>query len=214
MPFWKKSEDPWDYEPEKRPVPSAEAGGGEDAPGFFEELRGDLQNWNQERKEKKAQRQTPPPPMKCPWCGQEMEVGYVTSGRDAVRWWPGWPPRVLGPGDGCAHPGGPRGHRPPAVQDRLSLPRLPPDGAGDSRGGDPKAPDAGGSGGAGGRTASAGGPAENQPRTARLRCPPGGGRPGGRQAALNDIHKREKTDQWHSSISSTGPWGPARPPTP
>ena len=86
MPFWKKSEDPWDWEPEKRPAPSAEAGGGEDAPGFFEELRGDFQNWNQERKEKKAQREIPPPPMACPWCGQEMEVGYVTSGRDAARW--------------------------------------------------------------------------------------------------------------------------------
>ena len=81
MPFWKKSEDPWDYAPEKPPAPSAEAGGGEDAPGFLEELRGDFQNWNQERKEKKAQRQTPPPPMACPWCGQEMEVGYVTGAR-------------------------------------------------------------------------------------------------------------------------------------
>ena len=85
MPFWKKSEDPWDYEPEKRPAPSAEAGGGEDAPDFFEELRGDFQEWNQERKEKKAQRQAPPPPMKCPWCGQEMRMGYLVGGRDAVR---------------------------------------------------------------------------------------------------------------------------------
>ena len=96
MPFWKKSEDPWDYEPEKRPAPSAEAGGGEDAPGFFEELRGDFQNWNQERKEKKAQRQTPPPPMKCPWCGQEMEVGTIAGVRDSVLWWPGWPNKVFG----------------------------------------------------------------------------------------------------------------------
>ena len=90
MPFWKKSEDPWDYEPEKRPVPSAEAGGGEDAPGFFEELRGDLQEWNQERREKKRQRETPPPPMKCPWCGQEMEAGYITGGR-GVYWQHGVP---------------------------------------------------------------------------------------------------------------------------
>ena len=102
MPFWKKSEDPWDYEPEKRPAPSAEAGGGEDAPGFLEELRGDFQEWNQERKEKKAQRQTPPPPMECPWCGQEMEAGYITGGQYGANWWPGWPPRVFGPGDGAA----------------------------------------------------------------------------------------------------------------
>lgn len=101
MPFWKKSEDPWDYEPEKHPAPSAEAGGGEDAPGFLEELRGDFQNWNQERKEKKAQREIPPPPMACPWCGQEMEAGYITGGRDGANWWPGWPPKVLGPGNGA-----------------------------------------------------------------------------------------------------------------
>ena len=72
MPFWKKSEDPWDYEPEK-PSRPAEPGQEEKdcAPSLMDELRG----WNEERKEKKALRETPPPPMICPWCGQEMEVG-------------------------------------------------------------------------------------------------------------------------------------------
>ena len=39
--------------------------------------------------------------MACPWCGQEMEAGYITGGRDGANWWPGWPPKVLGPGNGA-----------------------------------------------------------------------------------------------------------------
>lgn len=93
MPFWKKSEDPWDYEPEK-PSRLAEPGQEEKdcAPSLMDELR----DWNEERKEKKALRETPPPPMICPWCGQEMEVGTITGGRDSVQWWPGWPNRFFG----------------------------------------------------------------------------------------------------------------------
>ena len=34
--------------------------------------------------------------MICPWCGQEMEVGTITGGRDSVQWWPGWPHRFFG----------------------------------------------------------------------------------------------------------------------
>ena len=98
MPFRKKSEDPWDYAPEKPPRPAEPGPEDKDyAPSLMDELR----DWNEERKEKKRQRETPPPPMACPWCGQEMEVGYVT-GRDAVRWWPGWPPRIIGGADGAA----------------------------------------------------------------------------------------------------------------
>ena len=91
MAFWKKSEDPWDVEPEKTARP-AETGEKEDAPSLLDELR----DWNEERKEKKRQREAPPPPMACPWCGQEMEVGTIIGGRDLVQWWPGWPKRVFG----------------------------------------------------------------------------------------------------------------------
>ena len=92
MAFWKKkSEDPWDVEPEKTARP-AEAGEKEDAPSLLDELR----DWNEDRKEKKRQREAPPPPMACPWCGQEMEVGTIIGGRDLVQWWPGWPKRVFG----------------------------------------------------------------------------------------------------------------------
>lgn len=86
MPFWKKSEDPWDWEPKRQTFPretGPETGDG--GSGLLDELRNDFQNWNQERKEKKHQRETPPEPIPCPWCGQEMEVGYLVGGRDAVR---------------------------------------------------------------------------------------------------------------------------------
>ena len=28
------------------------------------------------------------PPMECPWCGREMEIGYLGGGRDWVYWSP------------------------------------------------------------------------------------------------------------------------------
>ena len=60
MPFRKKSEDPWDYEPEKPPHPAEPGPEDKDyAPSLMDELR----DWNEERKEKKRQRETPPPPM-------------------------------------------------------------------------------------------------------------------------------------------------------
>ena len=93
MPFWRKSEDPWDYEPEK---PSRPAEPGQEEKDCAPSLMDELRDWNEERKEKKALRETPPPPMICPWCGQEMEVGTITGGRDSVQWWPGWPNRFFG----------------------------------------------------------------------------------------------------------------------
>ena len=101
MPFWKKSEDPWDYEPEK-PSRPAEPGPEEKdcAPSLMDELR----DWNEERKEKKRQRQTPPPPMACPWCGQEMEVGPLSEA--GIR--------------SCGGPAGPTGSSAPAARRSIS----------------------------------------------------------------------------------------------
>lgn len=86
MPFWKKSEDPWDIDPSKRRRPPAEekAESGEAAPGLLEELR----DWNEARKQKKAERV--PPPIPCPWCGKEMETGYLMGSR-GIWWAPGRP---------------------------------------------------------------------------------------------------------------------------
>ena len=86
MAFWKKSEDPWDWEPKRQPV-SRDTGSepGDGASGLLDELRDDFQDWNESRKAAKARRETPPEPIPCPWCGQPMEPGYLIGGRDAVR---------------------------------------------------------------------------------------------------------------------------------
>lgn len=82
MAFWKKSEDPWDIDPDKQrrmaPLPDEEDR--DPDTGLLEDLRA----WNEARKEKKARRETPPEPIPCPWCGKEMEPGYLIGGRDAV----------------------------------------------------------------------------------------------------------------------------------
>ena len=84
MPFWKKSEDPWDIDPAKqrRSVPVEEE---EKGPGLLDQL----QDWNKARKAEKAKRETPLPPMTCPWCGKEMETGYIMG--QGVWWAPGRP---------------------------------------------------------------------------------------------------------------------------
>ena len=108
MAFWKQSEDPWDRKPEKRREPK-ESG---------ENPIDRLDAWNERRRdaarEKEEARRLPPEP--CPWCGQEMEQGFITGGRDAVRWYPGThkfdPFRGLASGGGdLLHEGGVWGGR-------------------------------------------------------------------------------------------------------
>ena len=89
MPFWKKGEDPWDLQPEAGAKPRMTSA--QDTPTLFEELR----DWNEARRERKTQRETPPPATACPWCGQDMETGWIAGGRDGIQWWSGWPPRSL-----------------------------------------------------------------------------------------------------------------------
>ena len=75
MPFWRKSEDPWDMEPEKRRTWTA----GEPQPPAA-----DGEAWKVPGEKETAEEQTPSA-MTCPWCGQEMRMGYLVGGRDAVR---------------------------------------------------------------------------------------------------------------------------------
>lgn len=89
MPFWKKGEDPWGLQPEAGAKPRMTSA--QDTPTLFEELR----DWNEARRERKTQRETPPPATACPWCGQDMETGWIAGGRDGIQWWSGWPPRSL-----------------------------------------------------------------------------------------------------------------------
>lgn len=87
MAFWKRPEDPWDVDPQKErlrrekedrePVPS---------------LIGAIKEWNQERKAEQEAREAAlaaEPPEKCPWCGVDMERGYLASGRSPITWTPG-----------------------------------------------------------------------------------------------------------------------------
>lgn len=83
MAFWKRSEDPWDLDPDKRRSTVREENTEQDPDAGS--LLDDLRAWNEERKAQKARRETPPAPIPCPWCGKEMEVGYLIGGRDAVR---------------------------------------------------------------------------------------------------------------------------------
>ena len=87
MPFWKKSEDPWDRDPsKKRPAPQ---------PAESQEPKENpldtLKQWNEDRKARAKEKEEAKrlPPEKCPWCGQDMEQGFITGGRDGVNWYPG-----------------------------------------------------------------------------------------------------------------------------
>lgn len=86
MPFWKKSEDPWDMEPGKE----APAADGPEREG--ESLPDTVREWGARIKTALQKKEAPEgPPETCPWCGKEMEKGYITGGRDAVRWSRGKP---------------------------------------------------------------------------------------------------------------------------
>ena len=86
MPFWKKSEDPWDRKPEKRRPIIQEA---------LEEPKKSpleaLEDWNAKRKAdaKAKDAEKLLPPEKCPWCGKDMTQGYMITGRDPIHWYPG-----------------------------------------------------------------------------------------------------------------------------
>ena len=99
MPFWKKSDDPWDIDPAKKkqqaawweadppaqPDPDVTA---EAEPRLGDTLKSLFQT-------KETEEDTPIPAEKCPWCGKDMEWGCITGGRDGVVW-RNWKPRGLG----------------------------------------------------------------------------------------------------------------------
>ena len=85
MAFWKKSEDPWDIDPNQRRTASEPA---EKAPGLLDTLRGDWDAMQAEWQEKREKLRLPPE--KCPWCGEDMEQGFLMGGR-GVFWYRGTP---------------------------------------------------------------------------------------------------------------------------
>ena len=85
MAFWKKSEDPWDIDPSKRrPAPKP----AEKAPGLVDTIREEWDAMQKERQEKRKKLELPPE--KCPWCGKDMEQGFLMGSR-GVLWCRGIP---------------------------------------------------------------------------------------------------------------------------
>ncbi|MDD6408749.1 MAG: PF20097 family protein [Oscillibacter sp.] len=85
MPFWKKSEDPWDIDLSKRrPAPKL----AEKAPGLVDTIREEWDAMQKERQEKRKKLELPPE--KCPWCGKDMEQGFLMGSR-GVFWYRGIP---------------------------------------------------------------------------------------------------------------------------
>ena len=89
MGFWNRSEDPWDRDParerERRERASQER-------GAMENPLDSLRAWNEQRKAEaaeKAAKEAAEPAEKCPWCGKDMEQGFLTGGRDGTHWYPG-----------------------------------------------------------------------------------------------------------------------------
>lgn len=76
MAFWKKSDDPWDRKPGKRPTETACRG-----TGAAEEKEVPLVEKSVENVEN-----SPKTGEICPWCGEMMLSGYIYSGRDGT-WW-------------------------------------------------------------------------------------------------------------------------------
>ena len=102
MAFWKKSDDPWDVDPEKRKRRQAAwyernaSRDGDAAPAEEGESLKDMLGGLFKKKE-----EAPIPPEKCPWCGRDMDLGYIAGGRDGA-WWQSWKPTAMNiqPGDG------------------------------------------------------------------------------------------------------------------
>ena len=102
MALFKKSNDPWDVDPRKARARREKETEKEPAPSLF----GAIKEWNQERKAEAAEREAAlaaEPPEKCPWCGKDMERGYLGTGRGITMWTPGRPSAkaaLIGPSGG------------------------------------------------------------------------------------------------------------------
>ncbi|MDY3983923.1 PF20097 family protein [Dysosmobacter sp.] len=86
MAFWKKSEDPWDMKPKPVRTVSSAAPEGDEEP---ESLLDSVRDWA-EKKRSAEKSQLTLPVEKCPWCGGEMEQGFLSGGR-GVYWTRGVP---------------------------------------------------------------------------------------------------------------------------
>ncbi len=93
MSFWKKSEDPWDQKPKKqKPVILESESEKPSPPEGRPRNPGDLLDDFLEKRRAAAKEEAMtnlPPPETCPWCGQDMEQGYMIGQRGTTQWYPG-----------------------------------------------------------------------------------------------------------------------------
>ena len=82
MAFWKKSEDPWDVDPDKR-RPTVREESAENNPDAVSHA--DAPQAGAEGSQAEENREAPAAPMRCPWCGREMELGYLYS-KECILW--------------------------------------------------------------------------------------------------------------------------------
>ena len=97
MAFWKKSDDPWDRKPTKPTYTAFEEEPREKEKGLLEEMRDEIRDW-QEKKKAAAEAEANMPAEICPWCGKEMDKGYLTGGGggSSVEWSAKKPGVILG----------------------------------------------------------------------------------------------------------------------
>ncbi|MBE6963336.1 MAG: hypothetical protein E7443_01875 [Ruminococcaceae bacterium] len=82
MAFWKKSEDPWDIDPEKKRRKEKPVFENLSEPEEKEEEKSFLADLFK-KKETPEEEDVPVP---CPYCGETMKKGYLKGGRDRVYW--------------------------------------------------------------------------------------------------------------------------------
>ena len=107
MAFFKKSNDPWDIDPEKRKKErekEARKAERQQEKGEIAGLVDEIKEWNDNRKAKREAEENLPPE-KCPWCGQDMKKHYLLGGDGRLTLTEKRPHPVLGVAldDGWAH---------------------------------------------------------------------------------------------------------------
>lgn len=89
MAFDKKSQDPWDRKPKTRKAPPVSAPEDPEPPESKKGPLDSLRAWKERRRAEKDEARRLPPET-CPWCGQEMEQGYLHAGGYNIYWSSGW----------------------------------------------------------------------------------------------------------------------------
>ena len=87
MAFWKKSEDPWDIDPEKKRRETASYFETEEPAVEEEDTKESFLSGLFKKKEEPVEEI----PVPCPYCGNPMTKGYLNGGRDNVHWTQGKP---------------------------------------------------------------------------------------------------------------------------